>query len=90
MENQMRNFQYVSFFKLYNCQLHIFIYLYYIILYNLQFDEPSGIAISSEKDLLYVADTNHHVVKVIDTKKENITTVNYRAFYSTDIDGKIE
>ncbi|XP_076678461.1 NHL repeat-containing protein 2 isoform X2 [Andrena cerasifolii] len=43
------------------------------------FDEPSGIAIgSSGPDLLYVADTNNHVVKVIDTNAETIDTLPIR------------
>ncbi|XP_017886352.1 NHL repeat-containing protein 2 isoform X2 [Ceratina calcarata] len=39
------------------------------------FDEPSGIAVSPEKDLLYVADVNNHAIKVIDIRKKSIATL---------------
>lgn len=56
----------------------------FIFCFRLQFDEPSGIAIGSNGlDLLYVADTNNHVVKVIDPNAETIETVNYYAFQCT-------
>ncbi|XP_076242212.1 NHL repeat-containing protein 2 [Calliopsis andreniformis] len=41
------------------------------------FDEPGDLAISSNdrSDLLYVADTNNHAVKIIDIKNETISTL---------------
>jgi len=40
-----------------------------------QFNEPSGLAISPDDNILYVADTNNHTLKVIDLKNEKISTV---------------
>ncbi|XP_043265998.1 NHL repeat-containing protein 2 isoform X1 [Colletes gigas] len=42
------------------------------------FDEPSGIAVGSNGDLLFVADTNNHAIKVIDTKNESISTLSIK------------
>ena len=34
-----------------------------------QFDEPAGISIAG--DVLYVADTNNHLIRTVDLKNEN-------------------
>lgn len=41
-----------------------------------QFDEPSGLAVSHNGEVLYVADTNNHCIKTIDLSNiQNINTV---------------
>lgn len=40
-----------------------------------QFNEPSGLAVSPDGNILYVADTNNHALKIIDLKNEKISTV---------------
>ncbi len=40
-----------------------------------QFSEPSGLAVSPEKNLLYVADTNNHAIRVVDMTKSTVSTL---------------
>jgi sugar lactone lactonase YvrE len=40
-----------------------------------QFSEPGGLCLNPEGKLLVVADTNNHVIRVLDLEKEVVTTV---------------
>ena len=43
--------------------------------FQTQFSEPSGFALSPDETLLYVADTNNHLVRIIDLKTLNSSTL---------------
>ena len=42
---------------------------------NVQFDEPGGLCVSPDGQLLYVADTNNHAIRVIDLKTKTASQV---------------
>lgn len=48
-----------------------------ILIVNLvfQFNEPSGLAVSPDGNILYVADTNNHALKAIDLKNKKVSIV---------------
>lgn len=60
--------------------------LLYLLL--LQFNEPSGVAVNSSGDILYIADTNNHVIKVIDAINGSITKVKEKKNVLIDTRGK--
>lgn len=41
----------------------------------LQFNEPGGICISDNGEILYVADTNNHAIKSINLQSKSVTNV---------------
>ncbi|XP_076034408.1 NHL repeat-containing protein 2 isoform X2 [Oratosquilla oratoria] len=43
-----------------------------------QFSEPSGLCVSSDQQLLYIADTNNHAIKVLELKKGTVHQMMYQ------------
>lgn len=45
---------------------------------NVQFDEPGGLCVSPNGQMLYVADTNNHAIRVIDLNTNTVSQVHVR------------
>lgn len=40
-----------------------------------QFNEPGGLCVSADGNMLYIADTNSHVIRKVDIKGAKVSTV---------------
>lgn len=43
--------------------------------FDAEFDEPSGLCFSKKKNLVFVADTNNHKIRILDRKNNSVTTL---------------